>query len=275
MASLGKKYYQILLSQGILLGIGMAFIVCPSLAVVSRRMPHRRGAALGLTIGGSSIGGVVWPIMLQQLLYHRNIGFGWTMRAAGFVMMVPLGIVCLTVRNAPSPAVVSSPTEETDQDIAANARDETKEKDPKKVDLSILKQGAFLLLCLGLALTYLGLLTPLFYIPAYSISHGISPDTAFYLLSGLNAASFFGRVIPGLLADKYGHFNLIIAAALLSGLVAFCWTKATTSAGLAILSLAYGFASGVSSQHLFGEPDADQLPGCHEPPRRMWREARA
>lgn len=241
MTSLGTKYYQILLSQGILLGISMAMIICPTLAVISRRLPHHRGAAFGLTIGGSSIGGIVWPIMLQQLLYHRDIGFAWTMRAAGFVMVVPLAVACLTVKNAPQPPAVSS----CDHDVPLEAGHEVEDKNAKKADLSILKQGAFLSFCVGLALTYLGLLTPLFYISAYSIEQGVSPDTAFYLLSGLNAASFFGRLVPGILADKYGHFNLIIAAAASSALVAFCWTKATSTAGLVVLSLAYGFASGV------------------------------
>lgn len=250
MASLGTKYYHILLSQGVLLGISMAFITCPSLAVVSRRVPHRRGTAFGLTIGGSSIGGIIWPIMLQQLLYHRNIGFAWTMRAAGFIMMVPLGIACLTVRNAPPPTLMTTPASETEQEGSTDVGHEAEEKAQAKTDLSILKKGAFLLLCLGLSLTYLGLLTPLFYVPAYSIEHGVSSDAAFYLLSGLNASSFFGRVIPGLLADKYGHFNLIISAAIVSALVAFCWTEATTLAGVVVLSLAYGFTSGVSSSNL-------------------------
>lgn len=224
----------------------MSFITCSCLAVVSRRVPHRRGVAFGLTIGGSSIGGIVWPVMLQQLLYHRNIGFGWTMRAAGFTMMIPLGIASLTVRDAPPPPVSITPTSEISKDESSATGFETDKKDTKKADFSVLKKPAFIFLCIGLALTYLGLLTPLFYIPAYAIQCGISPDAAFYLLSGLNATSFFGRLVPGILADKYGHFNLIICAAILSAIVAFCWTEATTLAGLVILSLAYGFTSGVS-----------------------------
>lgn len=247
MTSLGTEYYQIFLSQGVLLGLSMALILNPTLAVVSSRVPHKRGMAFGLAIGGSSIGGIVWPIMLQELLYKREVGFGWTMRAAGFVMMLPLGIACFTIRNPPAQCTTSNKPPSQSCPKASEAPDEAEDKAEreKKVDFSILKKPAFLLLCLGLSCAYLGLLTPLFYLSSYAVTQGTAPATAFYLLAGLNAASFFGRVVPGILADRYGHFNLCATAALTSGIVAFCWTHATSSGGLIVLSLAYGFVSGV------------------------------
>lgn len=224
----------------------MALVTNPSLAVVSRRVPHRRGAAFGLTIGGSSVGGITWPIMLLQLLYRRDIGYGWTMRAAGLVMMVPLATACLTVKNSPTVPSATTPLENKDgAPRDSDGNDVGENGHPNKIDFSILKNGTFLFLCLGLSLTYLGLMVPLFYLSAYAIEHGTSPDAAFYLLSGLNAASFFGRVVPGILADKWGHFNTLITMAVLSSIVAFCWTAADSLGGLVVLSLAYGFASGV------------------------------
>ena len=35
----------------------------------------------------------------------------------------------------------------------------------------------------------------------------MSPNLAQYLVSILNAASFFGRTMPGYIADKVGRFN--------------------------------------------------------------------
>ncbi|KFH48235.1 transporter-like protein [Hapsidospora chrysogenum ATCC 11550] len=245
LASLAKEYYQILLSQGVLFGISMALVTNPSLAVVSRRLPHRRGAAFGLTIGGSSVGGITWPIMLLQLLYRRDIGYGWTMRAVGFVMMVPLAIACLTVTSPPTVSAETTPLENKDGAPRGGESNSVDEKDrPNKIDFSILKNGAFLFLCLGLSLTYLGLVVPLFYLSAYAVERGTSADAAFYLLSGLNAASFFGRVLPGILADKWGHFNTLITMTVLSSVVAFSWTAAESLGGLVVLFLAYGFASG-------------------------------
>lgn len=68
---------------------------------------------------------------------------------------------------------------------------------------------------------------------------------AFYLISILNAASLFGRVLPGFVADKYGHFNVCALALFTSALTAFCWTAVHSLGGLIIFSMAYGFTSGV------------------------------
>lgn len=60
----------------------------------------------------------------------------------------------------------------------------------------------------------------------------------------MNATSMFGRIIPGLLADRYGAFNACLVAAILFGIIGFSWTAADTSGGLIVWSMAYGFASG-------------------------------
>ncbi|KAL0938126.1 MFS monocarboxylate [Colletotrichum truncatum] len=245
MTSLCTEYYQTFLAQGVLLGVSMSLVFCPPVAVVSRRLPHRRGLVLGLTIGGSSLGGVIWPIMLEQLLNHRQVSFGWTMRAVAFAMIPLLAIACFTVVDAPP---IKSPTSPSESAGDGNEKGDQSSSDEaqteKKADFSILKNKTFMLLCGGLAIGYFGLFSPLFYVSAYGIAHGLSSSTAFYLLSGLNAASFLGRVIPGFLADKYGHFNLCAAATLSAGIVGFCWTAASSLAGMAVWSLAYGFCSG-------------------------------
>ncbi len=106
MTSLCSEYYQFFLAHSLLLGISMPFITWPPLAVVSRHLPRNRGLALGLVIGGSSLGGVVWPVVMEQLLNHSNLGFGWTMRIVGFAMALLLTFSCLTIlepRSAVAP----------------------------------------------------------------------------------------------------------------------------------------------------------------------------
>ncbi|KAK1710014.1 major facilitator superfamily domain-containing protein, partial [Colletotrichum acutatum] len=247
MTSLCKLYYQAFLAQGVLLGVSMSLIFCPPVAVVSRRMPHRRGLALGLTIGGSSIGGIIWPIMLEQLLNKRQLGFSWTMRVVALTMVPLLAITCITVVDAPTPKASLSPLQavlDKNEKGAVSSNDEIQSQ--TESGYSILKNTTFILLCGGLALGYFGLFTPLFFITGFGAQYGLSTSTAFYLLSGLNGASFLGRVVPGLLADRYGHFNLCALATLAAGIVGFSWTAATSLPGLVVWSLAYGFSSGVS-----------------------------
>ncbi|KAK6866411.1 MFS transporter [Apiospora arundinis] len=254
MTSLCSKYWQLMLAQALLLGLSASLVFCPPLGVVLRHMPHRRGLAMGLTIGGSSIGGIVWPIMLQRLLNHDNVSFGWTIRAVAFTMIPLLAFACLIIVEpvAPELASVAKPTAQSDTEAApgsaeqlpGTATDESTEKHKEPNNRGFLKKPTYMLLCLGLALAYLGLFTPLFYISSYAIAQGQASSTAFYLLSAVNAASFFGRVAPGHLADISGHYNLLTIFTLLSGLIGFTWTKATSLAGLVIWGLAYGFTSG-------------------------------
>src|SRR5437667_129541 len=98
MIPLCKEYYQFFLAQGILLGSSMSFLVIPSLSTVSRHFMKHRGIAVGLSISGSSIGGVIWPIMINKLLNSDRVSFAWTIRMVGFAMMPLVAIACLTVR---------------------------------------------------------------------------------------------------------------------------------------------------------------------------------
>ncbi|KAK8048117.1 mfs monocarboxylate transporter [Apiospora phragmitis] len=244
MTSLCTQYWQLMLAQALLLGISASLVFCPPLGVVLRHMPHRRGLAMGLTIGGSSIGGIVWPIMLQQLLNKDHVSFGWTIRAVAFTMMPLLAFACLTIvepAKKPSPTTTANATDiKTDGGEALRPA----AADSLNGDGAFLKKPTYMLLCGGLALAYLGLFTPLFYISSYAIAQGQATSTAFYLLSAVNASSFSGRVVPGHLADVAGHYNLLTLFTLLSGLVGFTWTKATSLAGLIVWGVAYGFTSG-------------------------------
>ncbi|KAJ8129814.1 hypothetical protein O1611_g3815 [Lasiodiplodia mahajangana] len=250
LSSLCSQYYQLFLSQAVLLGASMSLILTPCVAVVSRRMPHRRGFALGITIGGSSIGGILWPIMLEQLLYADGVSFGWVQRAVGFTMLPLLAVACLTVIDAEKeiPTTPAADSEKASEGsvIGGTSSDSSPEEKPKANHpiVEMFKNFTFVLLCLGLGLIYLGLFTPFFYISAYAVDKGTSSSTAFYLISVVNGASFFGRVIPGHLADRYGHFNMCTLSVLASGIIGFTWTAAYSLPGMIIWSIAYGFTSG-------------------------------
>ncbi|GAP85141.2 putative major facilitator superfamily transporter [Rosellinia necatrix] len=228
----------------------MSLILTPCVAVVSRRMPHRRGLALGVAISGSSIGGILWPIMLQQLLYADGVSFGWVQRAVGFTMLPLLAIACLTVVDAEkeSSKLAASESEILSEESPAggNIGELPVEEKPKAkhVIIVMFKNSAFILLCSGLGLVYFGLFTPFFYISTYAVDKGTSSSTAFYLISAINAASFFGRIVPGYLADTYGHFNICALSVLTSGIIGFTWTAAYNLPGMIVWSIAYGFASG-------------------------------
>src|SRR6185437_15224651 len=82
MASLSTKYYQLILSQGVCSPLGCSMIFYPCMSATSTWFFKRRALALGIVASGSSIGGVILPIMVQRLI--PEVGFPWTMRICAF-----------------------------------------------------------------------------------------------------------------------------------------------------------------------------------------------
>ncbi|OJJ35998.1 hypothetical protein ASPWEDRAFT_28586 [Aspergillus wentii DTO 134E9] len=236
MTSLCREFYQFILAQGILMGISMALIAPPMLALVGQHIKRSRGAAMGIVIAGSSLGGVIWPIAINELLQKPNLGFGWTMRIVGFIMLPLLLISCLCCRPP-------STSTDTSTSTTPAERQESPAK-PPKTDFSILRQPSLQLSCLAFFIIYFGMFSPFFYTTSYAVAEGFSSNLSFYTISIINGGSLFGRILPGIVADKYGKYNCCIVATFVSGIIALCWTKVTSVAGLVIFSAAYGFAAG-------------------------------
>jgi hypothetical protein len=58
---------------------------------------------------------------------------------------------------------------------------------------------------------------PINYIILEAIYNGMSPDLAQYMVPILNAASFFGRTVPGFIADKVGRYNTMFVMCIFTG----------------------------------------------------------
>jgi MFS family permease len=63
----------------------------PVMGLMSTYFLKRRGMALGLATTGNSVGGLIYPVIVRQLL--GKVGFGWTVRVLGFLNLVALSFV--------------------------------------------------------------------------------------------------------------------------------------------------------------------------------------
>lgn len=220
MLSICNAYWQMMLVQGVLMGIVMGFLQLPALAAVLQYFDKHRAAALGVVVSGSSIGGIVIPIALSKMLNSSSLGFGWSVRIIGFLMIPLMVFSCVVIKSR-------LPSRTTTFIIA-----------------SAYTQPRFILLILALFFIFIGMFTPIFFIPTYAVTTGMDPALAGYLLAIINAASTFGRIIPGVLADKYGRLNMFTVGALGTGVLVFCMNSATSNAALIVYSIVFGFTSG-------------------------------
>lgn len=223
----------------------MALVTWPMLALVGQYIRKRRAVAIGIVISGSSAGGVIWPLAIDRLLTHTQLGFPWTMRVVAFIMAPLLAFSCVAAKSpklkmSDASSTGTTPVKSSDISTERNARQKLKTGTGE-----LLQQPPFRLLCLAMFFVYFGMFSPFFYITSYAASKGYSTSLAFYTTSVVNGASFFGRILAGVAADRHGKFNCCILATLTSSLVAFCWTRVGSLAGLMTWSAAYGFASGV------------------------------
>ncbi|KAJ5691740.1 Major facilitator superfamily domain general substrate transporter [Penicillium malachiteum] len=220
MTSLCKKYYQFMLAQGVLGGIASGMLFAPVMTCVSHYFHKRRGAALGVTVSGSSIGGVVFPIALSKMLRNESLGFGWSVRIVGFIILFMILIAMATVRERLPP------------------------RRGKIILPAAFTRAPYTLGTLGIFFMMWGLFTPFFYLPQYAQSHGMEPQLSSYLLSILNSASVLGRILPGMVADRIGRFNVLIIISVCTGLLLLCWIAITSNASIIVFAVFYGFFSG-------------------------------
>lgn len=226
MLSLAKphQYYQIFLAQGIGMGIGMGLLFLPAISVTSHYFRRRRAAAMGVVLAGSSLGAVIYSIMLNNL-FNGSAGFAWGVRAAGFIDLVLLVTANLVMKTR-LPSRRERP-------------------DAKPVDVkAILSDFGYWLCIIGATLTFWGLFVPFFYLQVFSEKHGLSKTIGFYAIPIMNASSIFGRTIPNFLGDVIGPFNVMIPCTIISGGLLFLMFAATNLGGTIAFGILYGFFSG-------------------------------
>lgn len=244
MTSLCTEYWQFILAQGICSPLGLNCIFNAGLNTIPTWFLKKRGLAFGIMAAGSGLGGIIFPIMASHLI--PQIGYGWTMRTFGFVILGLLAIACATVKSRLPPQ-------------------------PRKWQLAVFiepfQDTRYIMTVIPSFVFFFGLFIPINYMEVQALSSGMSQRLAGYLLSILNAAryfyskscvflassgtltpivhSIFGRIIPGALADKFGPFNFQSLMAFVSAIIVLALgLTASTNAAFIVYAVLYGFAQG-------------------------------
>lgn len=202
------------------MGVLMALFMVPAMAAVSQYFDKHRAAALGVAVSGSSIGGIVFPIALSRMLNGSSLGFGWSIRIIGFGVLPVLAFSCLTIKTRLPPRTTTFFIRAAFKDVK------------------------FILLIAATAFLFIGFSTPIFFLPTYAVTRGVDATLASYMLAIINGASAFGRIIPGVLADKLGRLNVLGIGAIVTGITVSCMNEAKSTVALIVFSVAFGFSSG-------------------------------
>ncbi|KUI54583.1 putative transporter MCH4 [Cytospora mali] len=221
MTSICREYYQFMLAQGVLMGLSMGMLMFPSMAALPQYFHKKRGGAMGIAIAGSSLGGVIFPIALGKMLNSSSdLSFGWAVRIIGFIVLPVLTFSSVTIKARFPPRA------------------------SKFFLPSAFKMTMYDLLIAAMFFLFIGMFVPLFFVPTYAITRGMSSTLSSYIVAIFNAGSIFGRILPGILADKFGRLNMLMLAGVTSGILVFVWDSVIGTAGIIVYSLILGFTSG-------------------------------
>lgn len=171
MASLSTEYWHYILSQGVVLGVGLGSSFTPSVACVTSYYKKKRGLANALLSSGSAVSGLVIPIYLSKMINNPKIGLDWALRTSGFLCFVFQGLAWLVMKQKKLPP---------------NHR--------PLLDFSVFRSPSYTCTVFAYMATVLGIFYPVFYIQSFARYKGVDKDTAFWSIAIFNGVSMIGRV---------------------------------------------------------------------------------
>ncbi|KAK8858957.1 hypothetical protein IAR55_003189 [Kwoniella newhampshirensis] len=217
MTSLGKSYYQYVLAHGIAVGLGMGIMFPPAVSTVSHHFGRSRyrSLAYGCVAAGSSIGGIIFPILARTLF--PAMGFAWTVRIFAFIVLLAtiVAYVCLSTVHPPRKTVaVLSPV------------------------------VSYVLHVAGAGCCSMAIYCPLSFAVTYGTARGFATSLANYSLAVINGCSIFGRIAPVMAAQVVGPINVHASFAVSSAIMLFVWTKAELYIGMAFFVTSFFWLAG-------------------------------
>ncbi|KAL4889092.1 major facilitator superfamily domain-containing protein [Aspergillus ambiguus] len=221
MLSLCKTYWQVFLAQALCMGLGNGLIFTPGLSVTSSYFEKNRALAVGLAASGAATGGMIYPVVVDQLLYRANVGFGWTTRATGLVMLVTHlpGMLLYKPRLPPR---TTGPL----------------------VEWEAFTELSFVFITASMFLNFWGLYFAFFYLGTFARDQ-IGIENTQNLVLVLNGVGVVSRILPTLIGDRVlGRLNTLIPFSFASSVVVYCWIPVSTHGGLYAFAAVYGVVGG-------------------------------
>ncbi len=226
LLSLCSNYYQIFLAQGLLMGLGNGLLYIPGLALVGRSFKTHRSMAMAITTCGAPTGGIIFTLIFEQLI--GKMGFGWTVRIMGFVMLasyiIAMPLLLFRAHNVGN--------------LAAGTK-------RKLIDLSAFHDVPFCWYTLTNFLIFLGYMVPFIYMASYGqTALGMTRSKALNVIIIAQASSILGRLVAGQTAARIGVMTPWVICAMCSGIFCLGWIGVRSTESFMAIAALYGCFSG-------------------------------
>lgn len=211
------RIWQLMITHGALVGLGIGFIYVPSLPILSQWFQARRSLANGLASAGSGFGAILFVWSTKAVI--DALGLRWALCITGIITFAlsTIGTGLLRDRN---------------KDI---------QPPESAFDTSLLAKYEVILLLAWSFISMLGYITLLFSLSDFALSIGLSSQQATNLVGLLNIGTAIGRPMLGFVSDKLNRFDVTAGLTFICGLSCFAFWIPTQSYGLLMF---FGIISG-------------------------------
>jgi MFS family permease len=222
MASRIGTLWQLYVVFGGLVGLATGAFYTPLTTMTTRWFTVRRGLAVALVSAGTGVG----TFMIAPFTRWLITTWDWrvAMLALGDVVWLVIIPLALLVRNAPV--------------VAGAAAD-------RSVPLGeIWRSPQFWLIALTHFACCVAHSGPIFHMVTHAMDHGVPGMTAATILGVSGLASLVGRVISGIVADRWGAKQTLVVMLSLQAPAIFLYLFATNAAGFYVLAFLFGGSYG-------------------------------
>ncbi|RFU33758.1 hypothetical protein B7463_g2542, partial [Scytalidium lignicola] len=212
----------LIVTQGIMYGLGVVIFYNPMLRMLSEWWITRRGMAFGVVCSATGFTGVAMPFIVEKLLYIY--GYPTTLRAIAIALVILTGPLLPFFKGRLLSSADNNNTSE-------------------KIDWTFLKRIQFWVYSVSNILQGFGYFFPQLFLPSYATSIKLSSMQGAMLLAIMSVAQVMGQMTFGYLSDHRLPLDvLLIASTVISGVAAVTlWGLAQSLFPLTFFTIVYGF----------------------------------
>lgn len=221
-ASFASEFWHLVLSQGILVGLGTGFTWLPATPILPQWFNKNRSLAQGISAAGSGVGGVIFSAATTPMI--ENLSLAWSLRITGIISFVVLLTATQLIRD----------------------RNTTIRPRFQAFDTSLLRLYRVWLLIGYSFFSILGYIVTIYSLGSFGTTIGLTQQQSGITVTIMNVGAAFGRPFLGVLSDRFGRMTV---ACLLTAsnfvLIYVVWIPTNSYGLLIFFSLVVGATSGV------------------------------
>ncbi|KAK4186976.1 major facilitator superfamily domain-containing protein [Podospora australis] len=225
LASFSRSVWQLLLTQGFLVGMGMSLLYFPLIAPAPEYFTNHRATAMGFMLAGGGVGGLILSPVFRALLTH--LGGRWTLRIYAIYNLVAGLPTAWAVPRSRFASTVSSSSS-----ASSPSRNEEGERGRPNTHVSrrLASRATFILSAIAAFLQAAGGQLPLSFIPSYTVILGQTAAQGANLLAAANAINAVARILTGYAGDRLGRQNTLLLTLLMAASSVFAfWLPSTVT----------------------------------------------